>query len=162
MQEGGLEFLHLDEIASSSVTELGTDSNKCIYSDNVEANDLDANACSTCSSMHLKKSTPHESSRGPKQQTQTDRQGSSPAPFEKDFDFSTWQLESIISNEPTREKRCSPTLMSLGSESLLWELGEFDTVREDESPDKCDLPYDSDSWGNDVLTVSQILIRPLP
>lgn len=162
MQKEGLEFLHLDEIASSSVTELGTDSNKCICSDNTEALDLNANAGPTCSSMRLKKSTPHESSRGPKRQTQTDRRGSSPAPFGKDFDISSWQLESIVSNEPMREKGCSPNLMSLGSDSLLWELGEFDTTREDESPDKCDLPYDPDSWGNDVLTVSQILIRPLP
>lgn len=138
MQNEGLEFSHLDEIASSSVTELGTDSNKCMYSDNMEALDLDANGASTCSSMHLKKSTPTESSRGPKQQTQTDRRGSSPALFGKDFDPSSWQLESIISDEPTRVKRCSPNSMSLGSQSLLWEHGEFSTSREDESPDKCD------------------------
>lgn len=146
MQKEGLEFLHLDEIDSSSVTELGTDSNKCTYSDNTEALDLDANAGSTCSSMHLKKSIPHESSRGPKQQTQTDRRGSSPAPFRKDFDPSSWQLESIISNEPTQEKNGSPNSMSLGSESLLWELGEFGTTREDDSPDKCDYHTTPTSW----------------
>lgn len=138
MQNEGLEFLQLDEIASSSVTELGTDSNKCIYPDNMEELDLDANVASTCTSMHLKKSTPHESSRGPKKQTQTDRRGSSPALFGKDFDPSSWQLESIISDEPTRVKRRSPNSTSLGSESLLSEHGESSTTREDESPDKCD------------------------
>lgn len=137
MQKEDFEFLHLDDIASSSGTELGTDSEKCIYSDNIEALDLDKNADSTCSSMQLEKYAPHESSRGRKQQTQTDRRGSSPAPFGEDFDPSSWQLESIISNEPTRERRCSPNSMSLGSESLSWELGEFGTTKEDESPDKC-------------------------
>lgn len=163
MQKEGLEFLHLDEIASSSVTEPGTDSNKCIYSDNIGALDEDASAASTCSSMQLKKSTPHESSRGPKQQTQTDRRGSSAAPFGKGFDPSSWQLESIISNEPTREKRCSPpNSMSLGSESVLWDLDEFSTTREDESADKCDYQTTPTVGKQNILTVSQILIRPLP
>lgn len=142
MQKDDLEFLHLDEIASSSVTELGIDSDKCIYSDNIEALDLDENPDSTCSSMQLKKCTPHKSSQGLKQQTQTDRRGSSPAPFGKE----SWQLESImISNEQTHQERCSPDLMSLGSESLLWELGEFGTTKEDESPDKCDYQADPTS-----------------
>lgn len=146
MQKDHLEFLHLDEIASSSVTELGIDSDKCIYSDNIEALDLDEKPDSTCSSMQLKKCTPHKSSQGLKQPTQTDRRGSSPAPFGKDFDPSSWQLESImISNKQTREERCSPNLMSLGSESLHWELGEFGTTKEDESPDKCDYQTDPTS-----------------
>lgn len=146
MQKEGLELLHLDEIASSSVTELGADSNQFLYSDNTEALDSDGNAGSNCSSMYLKQFTHHESSRGPKQLTQTDRRGSSPAPFGKDFDLSSWQLESIISNEPTPEKRRSPKLMSLGSENLFWGLEKFGNIREDESTDKCDYQYDFDSW----------------
>lgn len=146
MQKEDIEFLHLDEIASSSMTESGTDSDKCTYSGNIEALDLDENADSTCSSMQLKKSTSHKSSRGLKQQTQTDRRGSSPAPFRKDFDPSPWQLESMIENNTTREKRSSSNLMSLGSESLRWELGEFGTAKEDESPDKCDQQTDPISW----------------
>lgn len=163
MQKEDLDFLPLDEVASSSVTKLGAEGNRCVYPDNTEALELDTNAGSNCSSStDLKNSTPHESSPGPKQQTQTDRRESSAAPFGKDLDLSSWQLESTISNEPTQtqEKRCSPNLMSLGSENLSWELGDFGTVREDDSPDICEY-YTTPTVGNTTgLTASQILIKP--
>lgn len=126
VQKEDLEFLHLDDLASSSVTELGLDGNQFIHSENPDAFDLNANA------------TNHESSRGSEQQTQIDRRGSITAPSGKGFDLSSWQADPIILNEPPIQKGYSPNLTSLRSENIFWELSEFGTASEDESPDKCD------------------------
>ena len=138
MQTEDLEFLPLDVVASSSLTELGVDGNRCVYSEITEALDLDANAGSDCPYMDVKKSTPHQISQGSEQPTQTDRRGSVAAPSGTDFDLSSWQLESIISNEQIQEKGCSLNLMSPGSENPFWELSEFGTARDSDSPDKRD------------------------
>lgn len=127
VQKEDLEFLHPDGLASPSVTELGVDGNEFIYSKNSDAFELNANA------------TNHESSRGSEQKTQIERRGSITAPSGKGFNLSSWQADPMISDEPPIQKKgCSPSLMSLGSENIFWELSEFGTTSEDESPDKCD------------------------
>lgn len=127
MQKEDLEFLQLDDLASSTVTEPGLDGNQFIHSENPDAFELNANA------------TNHESSRGSEQQTQIDRRGSIAAPSGKGFDLSSWQADPIILNEPPIQKKgYSPNLTSLRSENIFWELSEFGTASEDESPDKCD------------------------
>lgn len=161
VQKEDLEFSHLDDVASSSVTELGVDSDQCVYSENLVAVDLYAIAATDCSSTHLKISTSHESSRGSEQQTQTERRGSITAPSGKSLDLSSWQVEPIILNEPVQEQGFSPNLMSLGSENLFWELSEFGTAGEDESSGKCDY-HTTPSVGKQGLTASQILIKPSP
>lgn len=153
VQKEDLEFSHLDHLASSSVTELGVDGNQFIYSENPNALDLNANA------------TNHENSQGSEQQRQVDRRGSITAPSGNGFDLSSWQADPIILNEPIQKKGCSPNLMSLGSENIFWELSEFGTASEDESPDKCDFhttPNVGKQWFNCIADFDQAFALMTP
>lgn len=163
--KGDHEFSHLDDVASSSVTGLGVDGNQCIYSEDPEALDLDANGGTDCSSTHVKISTNHESSQSSEQQTQINRRGSITEPSGKGLDLSSWLGEPIILNDPTQESECSPNLKSLGSENLFWELGEFGIAREDESPDECDYhttPSVGKQWFNYIADFDQAFALMTP